>query len=76
MKRKTNQAGMSRRSAIQSVLGVAGASMMALPRASYAAPVMRDPIVRDPVMRIAAQRDPVKITKLENLPGQAALDLP
>ena len=59
MKSRKNQSGISRRAAIQSVLGVAGASMMALPRTSYAAPVGQWHSGSPP------GRDPVKITKLE-----------
>ena len=65
MKHSSKKPGISRRSAIQSVLGVAGMGIMALPRSSYASPVghwqnHNNPIMRDPVMR-----DPIKITRLE-----------
>ncbi|MGD1894797.1 MAG: galactonate dehydratase [Cyclobacteriaceae bacterium] len=50
----TKKKGVSRRSAIQSVLGVAGVGLMALPKSSYASPVQPLPT-----------REPVKITRLE-----------
>ncbi len=54
MKYSSKRPSMSRRSAIQSVLGVAGVGMMALPRSSYASTPER-----------TQAREKVKITKLE-----------
>ena len=68
MKYTSKKSTLSRRSAIQSVLGAAG-GMMALPLSSYASPVGQrqdqDQVRRDPVMRESVMRDPVKITQLE-----------
>ena len=48
------KSGISRRSAIQSVLGVAGMGLMALPKSSYASPIQQFKGYGD-----------VKITRLE-----------
>lgn len=54
MKSSTTKTGISRRSAIQAVLGVAGMGMMALPRSSYASAPEK-----------LQEKEKVRVTKLE-----------